>query len=314
MKSKLKKLVYEYTKNSRITTKELGKRIGASQQSASYLLSTLKKKKMIESPTTIIDAVKFGYINILTGAILLKTDQNTKKDILDELKTISFVTGIEEFKEGIDFIVEYVVPNLSAFNKINLDLIEKFSNKMRIVFVYPIIVVHEYNKNYLVRNFEMSDKILFSDNEKIEVSNQELIILKELIKNPERKLIDIAESTNIPIKTVIKIKKEMERKNIIKGYTSILNNGKLGINREVILLKFPGEGIKEIDKFMDYAKNNKHIVKCIKIIGEYQVAVTIESDSDLTIIKEIRENFPIENYRIMKSEKIHKKIYLPLIE
>src|SRR3989344_3823718 len=271
MKSKLKKLVYEYTKNSRITTKELGKRIGASQQSASYLLSTLKKRKMIESPTTIIDAVKFGYINILTGAILLKTDQNTKKDILDELKTISFVTGIEEFKEGIDFIVEYVVPNLSAFNKINLDLIEK-------------------------------------------LSNQELIILKELIKNPERKLIDIAESTNIPIKTVIKIKKEMERKNIIKGYTSILNNGKLGINREVILLKFPGEGIKEIDKFMDYAKNNKHIVKCIKIIGEYQVAVTIESDSDLTIKKEIREYFPIESYRIVKGEKFHKKIYLPLIE
>src|SRR3989338_8079943 len=112
---------------------------------------------------------------------------------------------------------------------------------MRVVFVYPIIVVHEYNKNYLVRNFEMSDKILFSDNEKIEVSNQELIILKELIKNPERKLIDIAESTNIPIKTVIKIKKEMERKNIIK-------------------------------------------------------------------------TFPTENYRIMKSEKIHKKISLPLIE
>ena len=73
MKSKIKKLLFECTKNSRITTKELGKRIEASQQSASYLLNTLKRKKIIESPSTIVDAVKFGFINVIVGINFIKT-------------------------------------------------------------------------------------------------------------------------------------------------------------------------------------------------------------------------------------------------
>ncbi len=314
MKLKIKKLLFEYTRNSRITTKELGKKIGTSQQSASYLLNILKKRKMIEDTSTIIDSIKFGFINVLVGVNLIKTDSETKKEILDELKEINSVTGIEECKEGVDFLIEYVSPNLSAFNKIHLGLIDKFSNKMKSVFVYPVIVVHEYYKNYLIRKFDSTDKILFGDRSFVEISNDESSILKELVKDPDMKLIDIAESTKVPIKSVINFKRELEKKNIIKGYTAILNNTKLGINREVILLKFLGEGIKEIDKFSDYTKNNKNIVKFLKLIGEYQIAIIVESLDEINVIREIRENFPIENYRIMKSERIHKKIYLPLSE
>ena len=42
MNEKTKKIIFEYSKNSRITTQELGRKVGASQQSASYLLNSLK--------------------------------------------------------------------------------------------------------------------------------------------------------------------------------------------------------------------------------------------------------------------------------
>ncbi|MBS3080317.1 Lrp/AsnC family transcriptional regulator [Candidatus Pacearchaeota archaeon] len=312
MKSKIKKLLFECTKNSRITTKELGKRIEASQQSASYLLNTLKRKKIIESPSTIVDAVKFGFINVIVGINFIKTDHATKKQVLEDLRDYNSITGIEECKEGVDLIIDYVVPNLSAFNKVHLEIADKFSNKTRIVFVYPIIVSHEYYKNYLIRKFDSTDKILFGDREIVEISNDESLILKELVRTPDKKLIDMAESTNVPIKSVIKIKRDLERKGIIRGYTSILNNNKLGIQRQIILLKFLGEGVREIDKFSDYAKNNKNIIRFLKLIGEYQTAIIIEEMGEINLIRDIRENFPIENYRIMKSEKIHKKNYLPI--
>ena len=50
------------------------------------------------------------------------------------------------------------------------------------------------------------------------------------------------------------------------------------------------------------------------MIGEYQVAIVVESIEEMSVIKEIRENFPIDNYRVMKSDKIHKKVYLPVME
>jgi len=314
MKTKIKKLLFEYTRNSRITTKELGKRIGSSQQSASYILNILKKKKMIESSTPIVDAVKFGFVNVLVGINFIKTDQEIEKEVIDELKTINSISGIEECKEGVDLLIDYITPNLSAFNKIHLEIIDRFSNKLRAVFVYPVIVNHEYFKNYLVRKYDYTDIILFGDRELVEISKDETRILSELIKNPEKKLIDIVEFSSIPIKSVINIKRYLEKRSIIRGYTSILNNIKLAINREIILLKFFGEGIREIDKFSDYSKYNKNIIKFQKLIGEYQVCIVVESLDEINIIKEIRENFPIDNYRIMKSEKIHKKIYLPIDE
>ena len=59
-------------------------------------------------------------------------------------------------------------------------------------------------------------------------------------------------------------------------------------------------------------RNNRNIIKFIKIIGEYQIAIYVESLKEIEIIKDIRSNFQIENYLIVKNEKIHKKTYLPL--
>jgi len=309
MRTKIKKLLFEYSINSRITTKELGKKIGSSQQSASYLLNSLKKKKLIEGNITIVDAIKLGFINVLVGFNFL--NPAVKKEIIDELKENPSITSIEEGKEGIDILVEYTTQNLSAFNKIHSELIYKFYKKLRTVFVYPMIVNHEYHKNYLSRKFYDSDIILFGDRILRELSENELKVLEELVRQPDKKLIDISESLEIPVKTIVRLKRALERKYIIKGYSTILNNTKLEINREIIFFKFSSEGIRQIDKFSEFARNNKNIIKFMKIIGEYHLVIFVESIKYIEIIKDIRSNFPIENYLIVKSEKIHKKRYLP---
>jgi len=135
MKTKIKKLLFEYSRNSRITTKELGKNIGTSQQSASYLLNSLKKKKLIGEGTTIVDAIKLGFVNVLVGFNFL--NPSLKKDIIDDLMNITAITSIEEGKEGVDLLVEYTTQNLSAFNKIHSELIYKFYKKHRTTFVFP---------------------------------------------------------------------------------------------------------------------------------------------------------------------------------
>lgn len=312
MKAKLKKLLYEYSINSRITTKELGKKIGSSQQSASYLLNSLKSKKFIENETTIIDAVKFGFVNVLVGFNFIKPDNSLKKEILEELKEVDSIVSIEEGKEGVDLLVEYLSSNLSSFNKTHSEVIYKFYKKLKTAFVFPLIVNHEYYKNYLIKKLDPTDNILFGDRIFREITENDSKVLNQLIQNPTKKLIYISDSTNIPIKSVINIKKSLEKRNIIKGYTAILDYSKLEINRQIIFLRFSSEGITEIDKFADYTKYNKLIVKFFKIIGEFQIAIEIESLNDIEILKDIRSNFSIENYLIFKSEKIHKKTYLPL--
>ena len=146
MKEKTKKLLFEITRDSRISTKELGKKIGSSQQSASYLKNVLKKDCLIGQSNVIVDAVKLGFVNVLVGFNYLKTDAATKREVIKELKENDNIVGIEEGKEGVDILVEYSSKNLSAFNKSYSELVYKFFKRLRNIFVYPIIVNHEYFK------------------------------------------------------------------------------------------------------------------------------------------------------------------------
>ncbi|MFH1053223.1 MAG: hypothetical protein V1740_02285 [Candidatus Woesearchaeota archaeon] len=310
MKEKIKKLLFEYSRNSRITTKELGKLIRTSQQSASYLKKQLFSKRIIQ-PTTVVDAVKLSLINVLVGFNFLKPDYETKRELISELKETDSIIQIEEGKEGMDLLVEYCVPNLSAFNKINIEIVTKFEKRLRSVFVLPIIVNHEYSRNYLVRKVDATDLVLSGDRTLRKLSDNEHRILMELTKYPYKLLIDISESLKIPVKTVISLKKSLEKKFIIKGYSSIIDHQKLGINRQIIFLRFTPEAMKEIENFHVFSNNNKNIIRFAKIIGEYQIMVVVESLKDIETIKDIRSNFPIEKYLIIKSERVHKKKYLP---
>ncbi|MFH1359163.1 MAG: hypothetical protein ABIH37_04700 [archaeon] len=313
MKEKIKKLLFEYSRNSRITTKILGKKIRTSQQSASYLKNQLISKKIIQ-PTIIIDAVKLGLINVIVGFNFLKPDNETKRDLINELKKTESIIQIEEGKEGIDLLVEYCVPNLSAFNKINTEIVTKYEKKLRSVFVLPVIVTHKYARNYLVKKFDSEDLVISGDRSLRKLSDNEAKVLLELADHPDKPLIDLSESLKIPVKTIIKTKKALEQNLLIKGYGSVLDYSKLEINRQIIFLRFTPETIKEIENFHIFTINNKNIIKFTKIIGEYQVMVVSESLKEQEIIKEIRANFPVEKYFIIKSDKIHKKRYLPEVE
>jgi len=310
MKEKIKKLLFEYSRNSRITTKELGKKIRTSQQSASYLKNQLISKKTIQS-TAIIDGVKLGLVNVLVGFNFLKPDYETKRELISELKETESIIKIEEGKEGVDLLVEYSTPNLSAFNKDNIEIVTKYQKKLRSVFVLPIIVKHEYARNYLTRKFDPTDLVLSGDRVLRKLSDNELRVLTELSNHPNKSLIDISESLKMPVKTIINLKKSLEKKFIIKGYGSTLDHNKLNIKRQIILLRFTPEAMKDIDKFHLFTQRNKNIIRFTKTIGEYQIIITAESLKDLGVIKDIRANFPIEKYFIIKSEKIHKKRYLP---
>jgi len=313
MNRNIGKLLFEVYKNSRNTTKNIGKQIKSSQQSVSYSLKQLKKKKIIQGFTTIIDAVKLGFTNVLVGFNYLKFDSQIKKDILEELKNNESVIMIQEATHGLDIVVEYSTKNLSAFNKTHSEFIRKFHSNIETRFIFPIIVKHKYQKNYLVRKFDNSEIILCGDRKITELSEKDFAILKILLKNPNTTYVSMCKSTKLSVKSVIKIKKKLERLLVIRGYSCFFKHSKLGINRYLLLLKISGQGIDEMNKLMRYCRMNRNIIELIKIIGQYQIVLTIEESQKKEIIKELRSMFSIEDYSLIEIENILKESYLPLI-
>ena len=311
MNKKIKKLLYELSKNSRITTKLLGKRLRTSQQSASYLLNQLKKKKVLQGSVTIVDPVKLGFSNVIVGFNYTDFSPQTKKDVLENLRNTDSVIRIEEAKQGVDLFVEYCVPNFSAFNKTYIGLVHKFYKSLTTKFILPIIVKHKYHKNYLVRKAEQEDIILCGDRKLVDLSPLQLRVLKILVEQPDQTITGIARAAQCSARSAVAAKKKLQRLETVRGYTSIIDNSKVGIQRSFLFLKLSGKSIGEIQKLVEFARAHKNITELMKIIGNFDVMLTIETLEETDVIMALRSEFSVEDYLLVESEHVHKLKYLP---
>ena len=309
MNKKSLKILYEFSLNSRIPIKELSKKIRSSQQSTSYLVKQMKKK-YIKGSTTIIDAVKLGYTNVLVGLDYTTSDEEERKNIINELMKTKSIISLQEGSYGVDLILEYCESNLSAFNKQHIELIKKFTKKIETKFVYPIIVKYLYNKNYLLKTFNDTHRLLCGDRDVIFLTENEKKVLYALIKEPSASFTKLVKVTKINIKTIMKIKKHLEKINIIKKYSCYYDLNKTEINRSFIFIQL--SDINDLDKLKEYVKNNKNIIEFVKIIGKYHFFLIIESLKQKNMIKELRLNFKIDDYNIVNVENIRKRSFLPL--
>ena len=314
MKQKIRKLLFELTRNSRISTKNLSKILKASQQSCSYLIKSLRKRKILQQYSCIVDAVKLGFTNIIVSFNYLDFDSKVVKDILEHLKNDSLVTVVYECKQGVDLIVEFSALNLSAFNKNLSEIIDRFNKVLRVVSVSPVIVKHRFLRNYLVRKKDDKDIILCGDRDLVLLSDNEKAVLNGLIKEPSASLTMISKNTGISVKSVVSVKKGLEQKKVIKGYSCVFNAEKLGIYKYFLFLSFSNLGTKEMSRLVEFARQNKNIISLTKLIGEFQILLVVEELSKTGLIKEIRADFSVDKYLFVEHKSTLKKLYCPFVE
>jgi len=313
MNQKNLKLLYEVSSNARITTKQLGKSIKVSQQSASYMRGKLKSNRLINGYSTIFDPVKFGYTNLLVGFEYQEFNFKTKKEILNHLKITDSIINIQECIQGVDLIVEYCVKNLSAFNKIHSDLMYRFRGLLRSRFVHPIIVKHMYPRNYLVRKNDMTEKIICGDRDVTDLTESQIKVCREFQNDPVATFTSMAKSTGLSVKSIINIKKRLEKMAIMRGYSCFFNYPKVDIKRKLLFIRLSSEGIAEMGKITEFAKINRNCVELVKTIGEFHLMIVIEEVNPSNIINDLRSTFPIDSYLLIEVSNIVKESFLPTL-
>lgn len=311
MKQKIKKLVYELTQNSRITTKELGRQLKTSQQSASYLLASLKRKKILQESTTIIDPAKFGHINVLVFYHFTNFSFKNMQEIINYLQQMDDIVRIEQLDQGYDLSCTFGVPNLSYFNKLNRDFLQKFKSHIFIARMSPLVVKHLYPRSYLLPRKHPSEMVICGDRDVIKLSEREKKVLELLYESPAASVVEIARKLSLNPKTVISLKQKMERSKIIRGYSSLWNYSLLGLSRKKILFNSSELSLAEDKMLLEFAKVHPNIVGLTRLFGKHDILIDIEGEelSSRDVLKELRSEFDIRDYQIIKSKQIIKDKY-----
>lgn len=305
MKLILRKILHQLTTNSRISTKDLAKHTHSSQQAISYTLKQFSKRKEIIDYYSVIDTAMLGYTHVYVCLYL--SDFSKQKEILKELNQMPSVVSLDEGSQGIDILAEYSVKNLSQFNKEHTAFMKKFRGFVNSKFIFPIVVRRLYPHNYLSKSKEYSDIIILGDREIVHLSDNEQKVLKAFSVDARDSYTSIAKKTDMSIKTVIAIKRELQRKKIIQQFTAFLDHKKLDIKRSFIFIRLGASSIGEMNKFVQFAMNNHNIIQLDKIIGYYDVVVTVEAALFETVLRDIREHFSAQEYVVMPVAKRHKK-------
>lgn len=313
---KIKKLLHILTDNSRTSTKELAKEIGTTQQNASYLVSRLIDEKKIKSFKLLVDSSKFGYNNFCVFLRLKKNSKNFLNTLETELKKYKEIIAIDFLFGIFDIFLKFTSFNASHFNKTFKEILGKFSENIINYKILTQIVLYYYPGNYLAKKKYERKMIMSGDREIINVDKLDQDIINILNNDARINFSYIANKLKVTSKTIISRVKNLRNKDIIKGYGVVLNHKKLNIYRNYILLKFNFENIEIEKKFVLFTQFCPNIIEFIKVFGEWDYLLIVESlnnEDFKKILFEIKENFSdvINDYIFLESEEIELWKYLP---
>jgi DNA-binding Lrp family transcriptional regulator len=300
MKKKVERLVKEIRKNSRLTSRELGKRLRTSQQSISYLIHSLEKNTIIKKYTTIFDGSRFGLIKFI---VFFRSKDRDNSELIKYLKEHEDIVKIEKLSIGWDFKVIFSNKNISHFNKSLKELLNEFKKIDRLV-ILPVIVKYDFIEE---------KNILFGDREKIEMNDKELEICKILLEDGRKSFVDISKKVKLDPKTIVRIKKKLETDEVIKGYSVVVDHSKLDIRRFILLLRLNDYSLEADKRLINYCKNKKEIVSLFKTFGSYDLVLEIELRNKTLVefLKDFRDNEMVKDYSSSISDGVIKEDYLP---
>lgn len=312
-------IIFLFSENARTKLKDFSFLLQKTPQRLEYALKVLEKDNIVYNPHCIFD---YAYFGLLLFRVYFKSGYISEKDKLEIIKKLNenpYVVSLYELSGEFDLTIEIEAPNPSKFNK-ELRKIISYNptlNKFKIILnlltnIYPRLYLTNINK---VDNIQR-EIIIGGDKEKLNFNNNEMIVMKNLLKNPKARLTSLAKISSLNVKTVNSIIKNLKNRKIIMGFKHIVDTNKLGINKFRLFLKIHNLNRERSMQLMNYMFKTQEIIQINKTVGEWDMEVDIESQKKEIIrqlINNLRENFKdvIEDFNIMEFYKYYKRLYLP---
>ena len=218
-----------------------------------------------------------------------------------------------------DLCVEFASPNPSRFNK----ELKKISNLAPTLTDYKIVlnvVTHLYPRQYLTDNSSFRsmhvDRIVGGDRMQEVFKEQELQVIKILLHYPIARCTTLAKKSNLNVRTVNSIVKNLTMRNVIRGYKYVLDTSVAGISTTRVFLKLHNFSPEREAQLKTYLMTTLGVVQSHKTVGDWDMEMDIEAldKSDIrSIIIDMREKFKdlIEKFNLIEVYKCYKKSYLP---
>lgn len=316
-----KKILYYLEKDSRMPISKLSKLVGASRELILYRISKLEEKNIIKSYIARINqsifctsganlVVKLGYI-----------EKKRYNEISNYLKSYGNINWFSDLCGSFDFSISILYRDsqelANIINDINLFLSSDLLSHNLCVYISEYKfdrkgILELKEKNHINTRFEVN----FNQIKKNELDEKEIIILKELAKNSKIKNTELAKKIKMG-EDIVRIRiKKLEKKNVILGYTIVINPYPLGFEGYSLYLQIEDMTEQMQVKIKNYLYSNPYIYFCSRVAGKFNLIIGLYT-KDRTHFKEnlsdIKNFFgkSLKDYEFQLLMEEHKEIFIP---
>ncbi len=271
-----KKLLYWLDQNSRTTNKELGKKVGLSEQAIGYKLNRLEENGIIKRYVTFVNTPALGYIHYKTLLRLHNTDLKKEKEIIALLAKNENIRWVVSCSGKWDINFSILARNPEEFTKIYREIEKKIGDYIREKSISTLIKSPGLTKGYLLG--QLGTKVRSYGKKEIEkeIDLVDKKILKSISQSARKNVVEIAREIGSTIDIVRYRLRKLEENEVINGYTLQLGFDNIDILRYSVFFTLRKMS-DEIEKRMfNFAQKHNNIVFMLTMIGNYDLSLEFE--------------------------------------
>ncbi|MBU0461231.1 MAG: Lrp/AsnC family transcriptional regulator [Nanoarchaeota archaeon] len=290
------KILFILSKNSRLPLSEISKLSGLSRDIVNYRINKLEKTGVIKGFKTIINYRKLGWEEFDIYITTNNTTQEVQEEMITRLAKNRFITWLGTTFGQYDIRISVLAKDNHHLNKLLNDIEGEFSQNiqqyeittvLKKFKIHPEVLISSFFED--IKGFRLPDKLMYQELKKEKettIDEKDKILLNEIGKNTRISLVELSQKIGLtPEATKYRIK-ELERANIIKGYTIAIDGTKLGKIWCVFLFKMANLN-EELEKEIEtYLMINKHTTSSVKLLGKWNWGMTVYA-SDMKEIQRI---------------------------
>jgi len=313
-----KKIIYELGKDARQTHRKLAQTLHSKKETIAYHIKNLTEQNIITKFVPVISLTKLG---ISSAKIYVKikgiADDNIIKTLVESKDICWVATSIGQW----DLMVGFYYTDMIEFGKKKqfiLTILNKYIESYDIVLNEDALV---FNRDYLIqKGIEYRKQFIFHGQAApTEISESDKQLLSLIRNNGRFEAREIAKALNLDARTVINRIKQLEKQEIIQGYTVFLDLQKINAQLHKMCITLANHDSKELSKLISYLKTEPRTLHIIKTVAPWELEVEMEMESMPQLfeyIKKIKSNFPntIKSINTVTIERELKLEFFPAIQ
>jgi len=288
-----KKILEELLINSRIPISILSKKVGVSREVATYRIKRLQRE-IIKEFYTIINLEALGYYRCGVLMQLKGITSIEEKKFMEYLKNHDYVTYLGPIIGRWNMAFDIIVKDEEHLKKTMNEITKQIQTNLEsYIIVRSGLDMATYPTKYVGKIHPRTTNIAKTIKTKYSIDNTDKNILKLLAINSRIEYQELSKKLKLAANTIKYRIKNMEKNNIIQGYSISLDYKKLGFEFYNVQIKL---NITKDEKFLAYIKNNPIVMFYYTHLGQenwdIDVGVIVKSSKEFRdFMIELKNNF-----------------------